>query len=53
MRAFDFNIALNNLEKYVYREHVKESGNFAAVEEYQIDICNLHMLDVILGLMMF
>ncbi|KAK7345758.1 hypothetical protein VNO77_16369 [Canavalia gladiata] len=36
--AFDFNVALSDHEKYVRREHEKESGDSAANEESQIDI---------------
>jgi len=36
--AFDFNVALSDHEKYVRREHEKESGDTAAAEESQIDI---------------
>ncbi|KAL9318607.1 hypothetical protein ACSQ67_015124 [Phaseolus vulgaris] len=36
--AFDFNVALSDHEKYVRREHEKESGDSAAAEESQIDI---------------
>ncbi|RDX94038.1 hypothetical protein CR513_23614 [Mucuna pruriens] len=36
--AFDFNVALSDHEKYVRREHEKESGDSAAADESQIDI---------------
>ncbi|KAJ1417458.1 PH-like domain superfamily [Sesbania bispinosa] len=36
--AFDFNVALSDHEKYVRREHDKESGHADAAEESQIDI---------------
>ncbi|CAI8602814.1 unnamed protein product [Vicia faba] len=36
--AFDFNVALSDHEKYVRREHDKESGNADAGEDSQIDI---------------
>lgn len=36
--AFDFNVALSDHEKYVRREHDKESGDADASEDSQIDI---------------
>lgn len=36
--AFDFNVALSDHEKYVRREHDKESGDAVAAEDSQIDI---------------
>ncbi|XP_004495083.1 uncharacterized protein At1g03900 [Cicer arietinum] len=36
--AFDFNVALSDHEKYVRREHDKESGNADDAEDSQIDI---------------
>ncbi|XP_057425956.1 uncharacterized protein At1g03900-like [Lotus japonicus] len=36
--AFDFNVALSDHEKYVRREHDKESGNADAAEDSQIHI---------------
>ncbi|QCD79121.1 hypothetical protein DEO72_LG1g2760 [Vigna unguiculata] len=36
--TFDFKVAFTDHEKYVYHEHVKEFGDSAIAEEYEIDI---------------